>query len=284
MANTRFMCISDTHGLKLDDNKQYPFSLPLPRVDVVLHAGDLTQCGSPRPLKDALEMLGQLDAELKLVVAGNHDLELDPKYGIEEGEEVACAEALALMTGPLAKQVGVTYLEEGTHSFTLSTGATFRIYVSPYSVEHGDYVFGTKLSEDRFNNGADQPIPDDVDMIMTHGPPKTIRDNTLQKGEMLQLGCPALLEATTRVRPKLHCFGHIHEGYGATTLVWKDSGHLRETPKIEKIFNCNYIDATEEVRGQKSLYVNSAIQGEEGAFANAPFIVDLRLSTGADAR
>lgn len=280
---TRFMCISDTHGLKLDDNKQYPFSLPLPRVDVVLHSGDLTQCGSIRPFKDALEMLGQLDAELKLVIAGNHDLELDPSYGIEEGEEEACAEALALMTGPLAKKAGVTYLQEGTHSFTLSTGATFKIYVSPYSVEYGDYGFGTKLSEDRFNNSAEQPIPNDADIIMTHGPPKTIRDNSLHEGEILQLGCPALLEATTRVKPKLHCFGHIHEGYGATTLVWSDSHELRETPEVEEMMKCNYIDATDYVYGQKSLYINSAIQGEGGAFSNAPIIVDLRLSRGSDA-
>jgi len=126
-VSTTFMCLSDTRGVKLDENKQYPFSLPLPRVDVILHSGDLTQCGSIRPLKDALKLLGQLDAELKLVIAGNHDLELDPQYGVEEGEQEECAEALALMTDPLAEEAGVTYLEEGTHSFTLSTGATFKI-------------------------------------------------------------------------------------------------------------------------------------------------------------
>jgi predicted phosphodiesterase len=98
------MCLSDTHGVKLEENTQYAFSLPLPRVDVVLHSSDLTQCGSIRPFKSALNMLGELDAELKLVIAGNHDLELDAKYGVEEGEEAECAEAIALMTGPRLRQ------------------------------------------------------------------------------------------------------------------------------------------------------------------------------------
>ena len=274
----RFMCISDTHGVKLDENTQHPFSLPLPKVDVLLHSGDLTQCGSIRPFKDALEMMSQIDAELKLVIAGNHDLELDPQYGVEEGEEQECAEAIALMTGPLAKEAGVTYLNEGTYSFTLSSGATFTIYVSPYSVEYGDYVYGTKLTEDRYSSKtADDPIPDNVDIIMTHGPPKTIRDTCLHDGKEVNVGCPALLEATARVKPKLHCFGHIHEGYGATTVTWDGNSQDKEISKPTQLLKCNYIDAKQENYHTQSLYVNAAIQAEGGAFSNPPFIVDLML-------
>jgi len=264
--------------VKLDENKQHPFSLPLPKVDVLLHSGDLTQCGSIRPFKAALEMMSRIDAELKLVIAGNHDLDLDPQYGVDEGEEEECTEAIALMTGPLAKKVGVTYLSEGTHSFTLSSGATFMIYVSPYSVEYGDYVYGTKLTEDRYNNKtADNPIPDNVDIIMTHGPPKTIRDICLHDGKEVNVGCPALLEATVRVKPKLHCFGHIHEGYGAITISWDGDSQVREISKITQLLKCNYIDAQPERYHNKSIYVNAAIEGEGGAFSNAPFIVDLML-------
>jgi len=274
----RFLCISDTHGVKLDENKQHPFSLPLPKADVLLHSGDLTQCGSIRPFKDALEMMSQIDAELKLVIAGNHDLELDPQYGVEEGEEQECAEAIALMTGPLAKEAGVTYLNEGTYSFTLSSGATFTIYVSPYSVEYGDYVYGTKLTEDRYSSKtADDPIPDNVDIIMTHGPPKTIRDTCLHDGKEVNVGCPALLEATARVKPKLHCFGHIHEGYGATTVTWDGNSQDKEISKPTQLLKCNYIDAKQENYHTQSLYVNAAIQAEGGAFSNPPFIVDLML-------
>jgi hypothetical protein len=72
----------------------------------------------------------------------------------------------------------------------LSSGAAFTIYASPYSVEYGDYVFGTNLSEDRFNDTADEPLPDDVDIIMTHGPPKTIRDTCIQMGVSLNSDVP----------------------------------------------------------------------------------------------
>ena len=34
------------------------------------------------------------------------------------------------------------------------------------------------------------------------------------------LGCPHLMRAIARARPRLHCFGHIHEGAGAQFLDW----------------------------------------------------------------
>lgn len=46
---------------------------------------------------------------------------------------------------------------------------------------------------------------------MTHGPPYGILDKT---EEGLLVGCEELLAAVRRVQPKVHIFGHIHEGYG----------------------------------------------------------------------
>ena len=31
-----------------------------------------------------------------------------------------------------------------------------------------------------------------------------------------------LFAAVARVKPKVHCFGHIHEGWGARVVSWKD--------------------------------------------------------------
>ena len=32
-----------------------------------------------------------------------------------------------------------------------------------------------------------------------------------------EVGCPQLLRVVERVKPRLHLFGHIHEGYGMAT-------------------------------------------------------------------
>lgn len=58
-------------------------------------------------------------------------------------------------------------------------------------------------------------ISDETDVLITHGPPFTILDEC---SDGFQAGCPYLAEEVfKRIRPSLHVFGHIHEGYGAVT-------------------------------------------------------------------
>ena len=55
-------------------------------------------------------------------------------------------------------------------------------------------------------------IPDDTDILVTHGPPLGYGDltNTNQRA-----GCLELLNTIRfRVKPKYHIYGHIHEGHG----------------------------------------------------------------------
>lgn len=63
-----------------------------------------------------------------------------------------------------------------------------------------------------------------VDEVMTHGPPKGIRDGTgigRRRGAGSGAGCAALLAAIEQARPRVHCFGHIHMGWGAEIVTWK---------------------------------------------------------------
>ena len=62
MRKTRFVCISDTH------NRGGAFSLP--KGDVLIHAGDLTNQGSFSELQKAVQWLEGLDYEAKILVAG----------------------------------------------------------------------------------------------------------------------------------------------------------------------------------------------------------------------
>lgn len=275
--NTSFLIISDTHGLNIHENTAHAFRLPLPQADVLLHCGDLTQVGGQGPYRQALKMLGEIDAELKLVIAGNHDLELDKDYWLTHLDEEAGDEpeehdqAVAIMKGPLSKQAGVTYLEEGTHTFTLKNGASFSIHVSPYTPAYGDWAFGAASSEDRLSS-----LQDHVDILMTHGPPKNILDSCPQGN----VGCDNTLNALRRTKPMLHCFSHIHEGYGAQTVVWDDKIASTDTvnvkpAKIEKTHRWNTVYKSEDT--DETLAINASIQGENGAFCNAPWLVILPL-------
>lgn len=304
---TRFLVISDTHNFDFDDSDgSCQLRHPLPRADVVLHCGDLTQVGGLSMYKKALKMLGSIDAELKLVIAGNHDLSLDGEYWqthlYEGGEDddpeddddpLEHSHAMNIMKGPLAAEARVTYLEEGVHAFTLTNGARFSLYASPYTPEFGDWAFAYKRNEDRFNS-PDQtkniiPSFPDIDIIMTHGPPKNIMDNCPQGHQ----GCENLLRAVRRARPHLHCFGHIHEGYGAEVVTWKSdlsdadvdvdsngtitstaSGHGAGAPLVNQYPNStDYAIA----HGQQSLMINAAIMTGKNDPANAPWLVDIEL-------
>lgn len=300
---TNFLVISDTHNLEFGDTvgDSQKLRLPTPKVDVLLHCGDLTQVGGVSSFKKALKMLGSTDAELKIVIAGNHDLELDKTYWEAQRDDEGTLEdpedhdlAVRAMTGPLADEAGVTFLNEGTYCFTLKSGAIFTIYVSPYTPAFCDWAFAYEHNEDRFNEPhqladgitsiATNPIPDGVDIVMTHGPPKGILDWCPQG----RVGCENLLKALCRVRPMMHCFGHIHESNGVEIIDWEKPATvkppLRKNETVHRYFE-EY--PTESPYPQpfllknglenRTLAVNASIMTGDNKPENAPWIINLDL-------
>lgn len=153
-VKTRILIISDTHTAPLVDPSgnnepalEVAFRAPLPAADVLLHCGDLTMMGYLDEYEGALEMLGSIDAPLKLVIAGNHDLSLDEEFylGQSRGRPLTMPfpngqrmhlkkfdpdmprKAKEMWTGEKAKAKGVTYLEEGVHEFVLQNGAKLTV-------------------------------------------------------------------------------------------------------------------------------------------------------------
>ena len=90
-----------------------------------------------------LDMLQTIDAGLKLVIAGNHDISLDEQYYKRMGRHMQGkrydadlpSKARELWMGERARKAGVTYLDEGSHDFVLRNGARLRVYASPYQPE-----------------------------------------------------------------------------------------------------------------------------------------------------
>lgn len=64
------VCISDTHGTRP----------PIPPGDLLLHAGDLSRWCTFSEIQAQITWLSGQPYKYKVVIAGNHDLLLDPKF------------------------------------------------------------------------------------------------------------------------------------------------------------------------------------------------------------
>ncbi|OJD35868.1 ser thr protein phosphatase family protein [Diplodia corticola] len=333
-VKTRFLIISDTHTAPLVDSSQNErardraFRAPLPAADVLLHCGDITMMGHLDEYEAALDMLGAIDAPLKLVIAGNHDLSLDEEFYLGQSRGVPSAftngqrmhrkkydpdmprKAKEMWKGEKAKAKGVTYLDEGTHHFVLQNGARLNVYASPWQPEFFQWGFNYDHDNDRWNpphlsapdavNVAVNPLPEhcqpgEIDVVMTHGPPKNRLDLTSSR---LAVGCPHMLRAIERTRPRLHAWGHIHEAWGVERVEWPadrgsktDAGIDQLVKKAEKYAfagadlikdRAAFVDvsggADAPLRlAEETVMVNASIMDLSYTPSNAPVVVDLDL-------
>ncbi|KAM0333484.1 hypothetical protein ACHAQA_002146 [Verticillium albo-atrum] len=241
---TKVLIISDTHGKKpledgpdeLNDKPKQAYRCPLPRADVAIHCGDLTLSSKVQEFEDTFAMIRALDAPLKIVIAGNHDIALDlrERYIKRPDAVAAIIEAAA--------QDGVHFLGEGTREFELHNGARLRVYASPMTPEYGGWAFQYPYGEHEFDIQ-----PGDTDIAITHGPPKGIRD-TCRTGDTV--GCHELFSAVAKAKPKIHCFGHIHEAWGAELVTWKN---LMPTPTRLHVGNAVDREQTQVLHSLRSL-------------------------------
>ena len=301
-VTTRILIISDTHSaLPASSESGVPFRQPLTEADILLHAGDLTMNGRFDQHARAVELIKSHDAELKIVIPGNHDLTLDRHYYRQEPllhtqypgneydhyDDAMLDKIEELYTGEEAQAAGVVYMVEGFRTFSLKNGAKFTVYASAYQPEFCNWAFGYARTQDRFDpDGAgfrSEPrnaAPDTgVDIMLTHGPPMGVLDETSRKEHV---GCKHLRRAVERCKPRLHAFGHIHEAWGALRKTWKmqDGGgesiiSLDETDVSERMGA--YHDATSMQVGKETLFVNAAIMNLAYKPVQAPWLVDLTL-------
>lgn len=176
----RLVFISDSHG-------QHP-DLNLPAGDVLVHAGDLTGRGRKWEITDFLRWFGAQPHPHKVMIAGNHDF---------------LAEREPELFQSLVPD-NVHYLE---NSAVEIEGLKF--WGSPITPWFFDWAFNRQRGEDIARYWRE--IPDDTDILITHGPPAGILDQT-SRGE--RVGCEDLLVRIRQVKPRIHVFGHIHEAYG----------------------------------------------------------------------
>lgn len=179
----KLICISDTHSM-------HSSIRDIPDGDVLIHAGDSLGQGTLDDVHELNDWLGTLPHKHKIVIAGNHD------WAFQDSPELA-RDALS----------NAIYLEDSGVEIE-----GVRFWGSPWTPVFWNWAFMLDRGQPLYDAWA--LIPDDTDVLITHGPPQGIGDEVELGLGFRNVGCLDLLERIDRLSLKAHIFGHIHEGYG----------------------------------------------------------------------
>lgn len=187
----RIVLISDTHSRHS--------SLVVPDGDILVHAGDLTNCGSLVELREACEWLNTLPHKHKIAIAGNHDFAAEGFY--KEKQE-------GILRTDFFKDV--IYLRDSGWEID-----GLKFWGSPWTPEFFDWAFNLPRGE-ALKEKWDL-IPANTNVLITHGPPAGILDTVRPFAQYwrTRAGCDDLAERVWEINPEVHVFGHIHSGYGS---------------------------------------------------------------------
>ncbi len=131
-----------------------------------------------------------------IIIAGNHDTRFQKEP--EKARKI------------LSKHDKIHYLED---SGCRIEGISF--YGSPWQPEFSHGWAFTLAAEGELRNKW-RSIPSNTHVLITHGPPAGILDFII---DGRHVGSTSILaEINQRVKPQLHLFGHIHEGYGVRKI------------------------------------------------------------------
>jgi Icc-related predicted phosphoesterase len=208
----KIACVSDLHG-------HLP---PIPDCDLLIIAGDIVPLSVQR---DMNKCCGWLNGSFRnwvedifnrgiviCGIAGNHDILFQHTPNL------------------LPRDLLWHYIQDN-----LVECKGLKIWGSPWQLNFG-YGWAFNASEEELRQKYNR-IPNDVDVIISHGPPYGYGDTVIEYvnswqpknlGEIVEVenhvGSKILLETINRANPKLVVTGHCHEGYGVyqagkTTVV-----------------------------------------------------------------
>lgn len=179
----KIWCISDTHG--------WHEQLIVPKdIDMCIHAGDFSNSKSPAMNSNEaalfLNWFDKLKIKHKVLICGNHDTSIEAK-----------------LINPRDFK-SIIYLE---HEYVEVVG--LKIFGSPYTLSFNDWSFNVKHNKlERYW----KQLPDKLDLLITHGPPKGVLDLSYNTKHILEYcGDKSLLNRVREIKPRFHIFGHIHD-------------------------------------------------------------------------
>jgi len=184
---TTIKIISDSHN---DHNQLSDLE-----CDILIHCGDVGAKGKLNEAMSFLYWFVKQPAKYKIVVPGNHDkaLRIHP-------------DAVSL-----ARDLGIHLLNDD--ALTINGIKMYGASRTFWSEEGKN----RSVASQKTRQEAWQDIPENLDILITHMPPKYILDSNPQ-GE--HCGCSQLSEKVKETKPKYHLFGHIHHHGGKTQKIW----------------------------------------------------------------
>lgn len=187
----KIVAISDTHNGH--DN------IVVPPCDILIHAGDESFRGRKEEVEAFAKWFDKQPAKHLVWIPGNHSLGVEAQWpGSKSWVSVHSPRTNILMNSDVTLD-GV------------------KIWGSPVTPWFHDWAWNV-VRGPAIKKYWDM-IPADTSIVVTHGPPFGILD-TVSPGTLREdhVGCQDLMDAMNRVMPRVHIFGHIHEGYGVKNV------------------------------------------------------------------
>jgi predicted phosphohydrolase len=196
-----FVCISDTHSrhnsIPLPDDPNY----------ILIHTGDFSD--RTNGVTDFNTWLGTLPYKEKIVIAGNHEVQLSTDVAQAKAQLYNC-----------------TYLCDSA-----TTVEGVQLFGSPHHPKRGCcYRRDAFGAVDQARSQVFQKVPKGCHLLLSHCPPFGIRDEEILRDSLAHVGCGHCLKAIQRIKPHAVVFGHCHQWRGVSRM-WHDGGQVREETK-----------------------------------------------------
>ncbi len=190
-----------------------------PEANLFIHTGDLTGMGGIPELQEVAEKLQEIQHryDKMIVIPGNHD------WGFQHHEQF-----MRQIFKDMVVLINEPYEYEGV-----------KFWGSPITPIFSYWAF-MKNADDRYS--LFQQVPEDTKVLLTHGPAYKVLDEVAEihydRSRIDNAGCLHLFDRIQQIKPRLHLFGHIHEGYGHLKFLHTDhvnssimDGHYRPVNK-----------------------------------------------------
>jgi Icc-related predicted phosphoesterase len=173
----------------ISDSHHQHGELQLKSGDILVHCGDICNRGTEMEVLRFINWFREQPFKYKIFIAGNHD------WFLENLENDYLEKILPK---------DIIYLND---SGICIDGINF--WGSPIQPTFFDWAFNRNRGI--AINKHWQLIPKNTDILITHGPPFGVLDQTL---DGKNVGCEDLMLKINKIKPRIHAFGHIHEAYG----------------------------------------------------------------------
>ncbi len=182
----KLVFISDTH------NQHEKFEIP--DGDFIIHCGDVSGRGIKSEVESFLNWFEKLPHRNKIMIPGNHDFFFEEYY--DTAKNMVDSRGIICLMDSEVEIDGIKF------------------WGSPVTPYFHNWAFNRFRGSDIQNHW--NKIPDDIDVLITHGPPAHAKNHLSMVIEGEDVGCEDLYKVIQRIKPKVNCFGHIHEGYGTS--------------------------------------------------------------------